>query len=110
MMDVQQDKYLHLHLLFDNLAPDTFALQISGDSMIDEGIYEGDFVLIDKHKFAKNGDIVAACIDNEWTVKTLRKEEEGFVLVPGNKKYPVIHPKESLTIGGVVVHVIRNYR
>jgi repressor LexA len=108
--DVQRDNYLRLHLLFDSLPPDTFALQVSGDSMIDEGIYEGDFVLINKHQEAKTGDIVAACVDNEWTVKTIKKEEDGFVLVPANKKYPVIRPTESLTIGGVVVHVIRSYR
>ena len=108
--DVQSDNYIRLHLLFENLPPDTFALQVSGDSMIDAGIYEGDFVLINNQQEAKNGDIVAACVDNEWTVKTLKKEADSFVLVPANKKYPDIRPTESLTIGGVVVHVIRSYR
>ena len=108
--DVQQDNYLRLHLLFDSLPPDTFALQISGDSMIDEGIYEGDFVLINKHQEVKNGDIVAANVDNEWTVKTFKREGESVVLLPANKKYPPIRPTVSLEIGGVVVHVIRSYR
>jgi len=108
--DVQRDNYLRLHLLFDSLPPDTFALQVSGDSMIDEGIYEGDFVLINKHQEVKNGDIVAANVDNEWTVKTFKREGESVVLLPANKKYPPIRPTVSLEIGGVVVHVIRSYR
>lgn len=108
--DVQQDNYLRLHLLFDRLPADTFALQVSGDSMIDEGIYEGDYVLVDSHKEVKNGDIVAANVDGEWTVKFLRKNSDSVALEAANKKYPLIIPKMSLEIGGVVVHVIRSYR
>jgi SOS regulatory protein LexA len=108
--NVQQDNYLRLHLLFERLPADIFALQVSGDSMIDEGIYEGDYVLVDSHKEVKNGDIVAANVDGEWTVKYLRKNDDRVVLEAANKKYPLIIPKVSLEIGGVVVHVIRSYR
>ena len=78
--------------------------------MIDEGIYEGDIVIIDKKRDPANGDIVTACVDNEWTVKIFQMREGRVSLIPANKKYPVIEPKDSLEIGGVVVSVIRSYR
>jgi SOS-response transcriptional repressor LexA len=78
--------------------------------MIDEGIYDGDIVIVDKELEPKNDNIVAACVDGEWTVKCLRKQEGRVVLVPANKKYPVITPTQSLEIGGVVVNVVRSYR
>lgn len=108
--EVQEDNYLNLHTLFTHLSTATFALTVSGDSMIDEGIYEGDIVIIDNKREPTNGDIVAACVDNEWTVKIFQMREGRVSLIPANKKYPVIEPKESLEIGGVVVSVIRRYR
>lgn len=108
--EVQVDRYINLHLLFRDLSADTFALTISGDSMIDAGIYDEDIVLIDKSLEPKNGDIVAACVDGEWTAKYLHIKDKQVSLHPANKKYPVIYPEESLDIGGVVVHVIRSYK
>jgi SOS regulatory protein LexA len=108
--EVQEDNYLNLYALFTHLSTATFALTVSGDSMIDAGIYEGDIVIIDKKREPASGDIVAACVDNEWTVKIFQMQEGRVSLVPANKKYPVIEPKESLEIGGVVVSVIRSYR
>ena len=108
--EVQEDKYLNLHYLFQDLSAASFALQVSGDSMLDAGIFDGDYVIIDKQKEPHKGDIVAACVDGEWTVKIFSKQEGQVVLVPANKQYPIIIPKESFTIGGVVVHVLRSYR
>jgi repressor LexA len=108
--EVQKDNYLNLHRIFNNLSNATYALTVSGDSMIDEGIYEGDIVIIDKNREPVTGDIVAACVDGEWTVKTLKKKGSEVTLHPANKKYPVITPTQSLEIGGVVVHVLRSYR
>jgi len=108
--EVQKDNYLNLHLLFGDLSSATFALTVSGDSMIDEGIYEGDIVIIDKNRQPNTGDIVAACVDGEWTVKYLHKKGDSVSLHPANKKYPVIYPTQTLEIGGVVVHVLRSYR
>jgi repressor LexA len=107
---VQEDTYLNVHTLFSGLSSECFALTVSGDSMIDEGIYDGDIVIVDKELEPKNDNIVAACVDGEWTVKYLRKQEGRVVLVPANKKYPVITPLQSLEIGGVVVNVVRSYR
>lgn len=107
---VQEDNYLNLHLLFDKMSHASYALKVSGDSMIGEGIHEGDMVIVDKSRQPKNGDIVAACVDGEWTVKYFRKDGQEVSLLPANKKYPLIQPKESLEIGGVVIHVLRSYR
>lgn len=88
---------------------DIFSLTVHGDSMIEEGINEGDIVIVDRKRNPRNLDIVAACVDNEWTVKFLDKSTDQIRLLPANANYSPIYPKESLTIGGVVVSVIRKY-
>ena len=85
----------------------SFLLKVSGDSMIDAGIFEGDLVIIERGGTAKNGDIVLACVDGEWTLKYLRKTQDGAELVSANPKYPVIKPEGSLEISGKVKAVIR---
>ena len=87
----------------------TFILNVSGDSMIDAGIHDGDIVLIDRTQPVKNGDIVVASVDGEWTMKYYHKINGSVSLVPANKKYQKIHPKETLEIAGVVISVIRKY-
>jgi len=87
----------------------SFILKVSGDSMIEAGIQPGDLVVFEKGKQAKDGDIVVACVDNEWTLKYYMKEKSRVCLVPANKNYKKIYPKESLSIGGVVVSVVRKY-
>ena len=87
----------------------TFVLNVSGDSMIEAGIHEGDIVLIDRMREVKQGDIVVANVDGEWTLKYYRKQGRKVVLVPANKKYSNIYPEQSLEIAGVVISVIRKY-
>lgn len=87
----------------------TFVLNVSGDSMIDAGIHDGDLVLIDRIQKVKEGDIVVASVDGEWTMKYYRKMDGEVVLVPANKNYPLIRPENSLEIAGVVMSVIRKY-
>lgn len=87
----------------------TFILNVSGDSMIEAGIHEGDMVLIDRTLTAKDGDIVVANVDGEWTMKYYRKMNDKVVLIPANKKYKNIEPENSLEIAGVVTSVIRKY-
>jgi SOS-response transcriptional repressor LexA len=77
--------------------------------MIEAGINEGDIVIVDQKREIGKGDIVAACVDGEWTVKYLKKQDGKIFLVPANSKYPVIYPQQSLEIGGVVVSVMRKY-
>lgn len=86
-----------------------FSLTVKGDSMMDEGITEGDIVIIDRSRSPREGDIVAACVDTEWTVKYFHKEGSRISLLPANPLYPPIVPKTDLLIGGVVISVIRKY-
>lgn len=106
--DMQNDA-LDLYEYLLNRTGTVFSLTVKGDSMIEEGIHEGDVVIVEKERTPKNGDVVAACVDTEWTVKYYQEHFGKITLVPANRNYPVIIPKESLEIGGVVVSVIRKY-
>jgi|GEM_PF-74351 len=88
---------------------DHFALQVQGDSMINEGIFDGDTVVIKKQPDAENGETVVALLnDNEVTLKKIFKEKNGFRLQPANPNLKPIFTKE-LTIQGKVISVIRNF-
>lgn len=86
-----------------------FLLEVKGDSMIDEGIREGDLVLADSRCEAKDGDIVIAEVDGGWTMKYLRKKGRDIWLEAANEKYAPIHPEYSFRIAAVVKGVIRKY-
>jgi repressor LexA len=85
-----------------------FAVRVRGDSMIDAGIFSGDIVVLEQ-KEAKPGDIVAALIDGENTLKRLIKENGRVYLKAENENYPNLHPAEKLDIQGVVVSVLRTF-
>jgi SOS regulatory protein LexA len=90
--------------------PDSsFLLKVSGDSMIGEGIMEGDLVIIEKGKQPRNGDVVIAEVDGDWTLKYFKKRGKQVILEAANPKYPIIIPRTELKIGGVVTAVIRKY-
>lgn len=88
---------------------DSYLLRVSGDSMTEEGINEGDLVVVEKGRPAKEGDVVVAFIDNEFTLKYFRRKGGRIALVPANSKYPVLYPTDSLSIFGTVTAVIRKY-
>jgi repressor LexA len=83
-----------------------FALRVKGDSMVDAAICDGDVVVVRQQSTADNGDIVAAMLDDEATVKVLRRSERGVELVPRNPAYDVI-PGNDATVLGKVVSVLR---
>jgi repressor LexA len=85
-----------------------FAVRVRGDSMIDAGIFSGDIVVLEK-KEARPGDIVAALIDGENTLKRLIKEHGRVYLKAENENYPNLDPVEKLDIQGVVVSVLRTF-
>lgn len=87
----------------------TVLLTVKGDSMIDAGMMPGDTVIVNKGAPAKEGDIVVAIVDNEFTIKYLAMDKNGFYLKPGNKGYPPIRPKEHLEMFGLVVGLFRKY-
>lgn len=90
--------------------PDSsFLLEVSGDSMIDAGIMDGDLVIVERGREPQNGDVVIAEVDGNWTLKYFQRQGKQIVLVAANPKYPDIKPKADLHIGGVVTAVIRKY-
>ena len=90
---------------------DCFALNVEGNSMIDEGIYDGDTVIINKETDIKNGDIIVALIDKEEaTLKKFRKKGDSIALEPANKNYKIqIYGPDRITIQGKLSALIRKY-
>ena len=87
----------------------SYLLKVSGDSMIDAGIHPGDLVIVERGRTVKNGDIVVAQADGEWTLKYYYKKGPNVVLKAANRKYPLFSPREELVIGGVVTASLRKY-
>ncbi len=83
-----------------------FLLKVSGDSMVDAAICDGDWVVVRQQPVAETGDVVAAMIDGEATVKTYRRRDGHVMLVPHNPAYEPI-PGDEATILGRVVTVLR---
>ena len=86
----------------------TFLLRVRGDSMIDEGILDGDLIAVRKSNTAEVGQIVVARIEDEVTVKRLERQGNNAVLQPANDNYqPIVLPAENLAIEGQFVGLIR---
>lgn len=86
---------------------DAFMLRIQGDSMIEAGILDRDFVLVKQQSTANNGDIVVALIDDEATCKTFFKEKDHIRLQPENSQLDPIIVKNNVSILGKVIGVFR---
>ena len=88
-----------------------YALEVSGDSMVEEGILDGDFALIHKADTARDGEIVVALIDNEEaTLKTFRREGSMIRLDPANRNYePQRYDPRRVQIQGRLTGLIRRY-
>ncbi|MFA5889150.1 MAG: transcriptional repressor LexA [Candidatus Paceibacterota bacterium] len=104
--------------IFDSLSLDeylvgnkegTYLLEVKGDSMIDEGIKEGDLVLVERKGDPKDGDIVIAEVDGGWTMKYFKKKGGLVYLKPANKNYSPIYPQYDLKVAAIVRGVIRKY-
>jgi repressor LexA len=87
----------------------TFALRVTGDSMIGRHILDGDIVVLEHGPEPRNGDIVAALIDGESTLKTFLKKNGKPYLKAENPKYPDLLPAEELMIQGVLKALIRKW-
>ena len=88
----------------------TFALQVRGDSMIGKHIVDGDYAVFEHGIAPKSGDVVAALIDNESTLKTFLMERGRPYLRAENPKYPRLIPATELVIQGVMVALLRKRR
>jgi len=93
-----------------SISGEHYALRVSGNSMLDEGIYDKDIVVIKKQPTAENGETVVALINNnEVTLKKIYKEKNRIRLQPANSSIPPIYTKKII-IQGKVVSVIRNFK
>ena len=84
-----------------------FALRVHGDSMTGRQIFDGDIVLLEQEQSPQNGDIVAAIIDNESTLKTFVRKNGTSWLQAENPRYPALVPIIGLTVQGVARAVVR---
>ncbi len=89
-------------------AKDAFCLRVTGDSMIDAGILDGDILVVDRERQPKIGDIVVALVDNEATVKYFHPKRDQIELRPANPRYaPMRYPAENVLIQGVAAALQR---
>jgi repressor LexA len=90
---------------------EVFALEVRGESMQDEHILDGDYVLVEKTKTAHNGDIVVALVEGtDATLKRLYREGENIRLQPSNARMkPIIRPAKDVEVQGRVIGVLRKY-
>lgn len=90
---------------------DVFVLEVSGESMQDEHIVDGDYVLVEKTKIAHNGDIVVALVEGtDATLKRFYREGDKIRLQPSNAKMkPILVPAKDVEIQGRVIGVLRKY-
>ncbi len=91
---------------------DAFALRVKGDSMIEDGIHEGDLVLVQPQRYASNGDVVVALLNDEATVKRYFARTNHLELRPANPAYQtIVVPKgaENFLLVGKVIGLMRRY-
>lgn len=88
----------------------TFFGRVSGDSMVDAGIEDGDILVIDKSLDPKSGDIAICFLNGEFTLKKIELKGDKILLIPANNKYKVIEVSkdEEFMIWGVVTYTIKN--
>ena len=104
--DSARDAFAIDHFLIDKPS-ETELFQVRGDSMIEAGIHEGDFVVVEKVRSAVPGDVVLAFVDGEFTLKTLARDKRGFYLQAANAAYSPVRPEQNLEIHGVMVGLFR---
>jgi repressor LexA len=90
---------------------ENFALRVQGDSMIEEGIHDGDVVIVRKQPRAERGAMVVALVDGEATVKRFHPRGQQVELRPAHPEMePIVVPARQVKVAGVVIGLIRKYR
>jgi len=88
---------------------DVYALRVAGDSMIDDGVHDGDLVLVERRSVARDGEMVVAVLpDEEATLKRLYREKSGWRLQPANPSLQPVHV-DQVEVRGVVIGVVRRF-
>ena len=107
---IEQDERVDFHEMFDPENKNLFVLEVKGDSMIDDQIADGDYVVIRKQRTARKGQIVVALTDeNEATLKRWFPEKNRIRLEPANSTMKPIYVKNAKVLG-VVEGVVRKVR
>ena len=111
---LSENEYIDIPLNLVKNTRDLFALKVEGDSMIEEGIFDGDTLVVQAQKVAHDGDLVVASIDQEATVKRFfhkKNAEQSIELRPANKRLSSMwyHPAQ-VEIKGLVKALLRSYR
>lgn len=107
---IEQHDRVDFDDLFNNLNKDLFVLEVNGDSMIEDQIADGDYVVVRKQKVARKGQIVVALTDeNEATLKRWFPEKNRIRLEPANSSMAPIYVKDARVLG-VVVGVVRQVK
>ena len=109
--DIRSDDFVVLDKVFFSPAPD-YLLKVQGDSMIDEGIFDGDLIGVHRTRDARSGQIVVARIDDEITVKLLKVGKDRIRLLPRNPDYAPIEvlPDQDFAIEGLYCGLLRPNR
>lgn len=90
----------------------TFFGRVSGDSMIEEGIFEDDILVIDRSLEPQNDDLAVCCIDGDFTLKRIHVENDNLWLIPANAAYQpiLVTPDNEFSIWGIVTYTIHRSR
>ena len=106
-----QETPLDLNELLVKRPAATFFVKVQGESMIGEGIHDGDLLVVDRSLRPASGDVIIACVDGDFTVKTYRRDKDGVRLEPANSAYPVIRlrPGQELDYFGKVTACIHRF-
>lgn len=113
-MPISVDSEIHEQITIDRFLiqqPNkTVIIRVKGDSMVDAGIHDGDLAIVERNTESTQGNIVVAVVDDQFTLKTLARDKDGYHLLPANPNYPVIRPNGKLEIFGVLVGLVRKYK
>ena len=103
-----QEQALDLNELLVRRPAATFFVKVQGDSMTGAGIRDGDLLVVDRSLRPASGDVIIACVDGEFTVKTYRRDRRGVRLEAANPAYPPIAfaGEMELRVFGVVTAVV----
>ena len=93
------------------IKPENYVLKVNGNSMIDDQIRDGDYVIVKRTETANKGDTVVALVNNEATLKRYYLGDKGVELHPQNPDFDIIHvkPIDDFQINGIVLAVLREY-
>ena len=107
-----EEESLNINDLLITNAPATFYIRVTGNSMIDANIHEGDILVVDKSIEPVHGQVVIAIVNGDFTVKTLYMKDGDIKLLPANPDYPeiLLSGEDQLNIWGVVSYAIKKFK